>query len=76
MGALKHCWEILRAESISFVTLVTGAFPPAKVGERERERFFGDLFQFWRFNRSFGDLIRFWAIDAIFGNLRDIYSIR
>ena len=31
VSALKNCWEILKCESISFVTLVTGAFPPPKV---------------------------------------------
>ena len=31
VSALKNCWEILKCENISFVTLVTGAFPPAKV---------------------------------------------
>ena len=30
VSALKNCWEILKCENISFVTLVTGAFPPAK----------------------------------------------
>ena len=30
VSALKNCWEILKSENISFVTLVTGAFPPAK----------------------------------------------
>jgi len=33
VAALKHCWEILKCEQISFVTLVTGAFPPAKVSK-------------------------------------------
>ena len=31
VSALKNCWEILKCETISFVTLVTGAFPPPKV---------------------------------------------
>ena len=31
VSALKNCWEILKCENISFVTLVTGAFPPPKV---------------------------------------------
>ena len=31
VSALKNCWEILKCDNISFVTLVTGAFPPAKV---------------------------------------------
>ena len=31
VSALKNCWEILKCEAISFVTLVTGAFPPPKV---------------------------------------------
>ena len=34
VSALKHCWEILKCDQSTFVTLVTGAFPPAKVEYR------------------------------------------
>ncbi len=50
VSALKNCWEILKFENISFVTLVTGAFPPAKdqdtlLHELRGHRFF-DVFEY------------------------------
>ncbi|XP_059086057.1 ventricular zone-expressed PH domain-containing protein 1-like [Tigriopus californicus] len=50
VSALKHCWEILKSESMNFVTLVTGAFPPAKdqdtlLNELRSHRFF-DVFEY------------------------------
>jgi len=50
VSALKNCWEILKCESISFVTLVTGAFPPPKaqdslMNELRSHRFF-DVFEY------------------------------
>jgi len=50
VSALKNCWEILKCEAISFVTLVTGAFPPPKaqdnlMHELRSHRFF-DVFEY------------------------------
>ncbi|XP_068629471.1 protein melted [Battus philenor] len=30
VASLKHCWDILKCDNNTFLTLVTGAFPPAK----------------------------------------------
>ncbi|XP_028038141.1 protein melted isoform X2 [Bombyx mandarina] len=30
LASLKHCWDILKCENKTFLTLVTGAFPPLK----------------------------------------------
>lgn len=31
VSSLKHCWDTLKCENKTFVTLVTSAFPCAKV---------------------------------------------
>lgn len=31
VASLKHCWDILKCENKTFLTLVTGAFPGIKV---------------------------------------------
>merc|ERR1711971_105326 len=58
VSALKNCWEILKCESISFVTLVTGAFPPPKaqdslMNELRSHRFF-DVFEYNGANTHWG----------------------
>jgi len=58
VSALKNCWEILKCESISFVTLVTGAFPPPKaqdnlMHELRSHRFF-DVFEYNGPNKHWG----------------------
>ena len=50
VSALKNCWDILKCEDISFVTLVTGAFPSARdqdclMHELRAHRFF-DVFEY------------------------------
>ena len=32
VSSLKNCWDILKCDTKTFVTLVTSAFPSAKVG--------------------------------------------
>merc|ERR1712018_991836 len=58
VSALKNCWEILKCENISFVTLVTGAFPPAKaqdslLNELRSHRFF-DVFEYNALEKHWG----------------------
>jgi len=58
VSALKNCWEILKCENISFVTLVTGAFPPAKaqdnlLHELRSHRFF-DVFEYNALEKHWG----------------------
>nr|XP_026501499.1 protein melted isoform X2 [Vanessa tameamea] len=36
VASLKHCWDILKCENKTFLTLVTGAFPGLKVRPRRR----------------------------------------
>lgn len=58
VSALKNCWEILKCEGISFVTLVTGAFPPPKaqdglLNELRSHRFF-DVFEYNALEKHWG----------------------